>query len=55
MGLELAAGKDGKAVAGQENGVHEVDKWMPCPNLPGCIIVNIGDPLQMWSDGVQHT
>ncbi len=25
---------------------------MPCPPIPGCITVNIGDPLQIWSDGV---
>ena len=38
----MAAGKDGKAVEGQENGYHTVDNWMPCPQLPGTIVVNIG-------------
>ncbi len=30
----------------------QVESWNPCPPLPGCISVNIGDPLQFWSDGV---
>lgn len=51
VGLELAAGKDGKAVVGQASGYHKVDKWVPCPPIPGTIVVNIGDPLQLWSGG----
>ena len=30
----------------------QVERWNPCPPLPGCISVNIGDPLQFWSDGL---
>ena len=30
----------------------QVEKWLPCPPIPGCITINIGDPLQVWSDGV---
>lgn len=30
----------------------QVDKWNDCPSKPGCIIVNIGDTLQYWSDGL---
>ena len=30
----------------------QVERWNPCPPLPGCISVNIGDPLQFWSDGI---
>ena len=30
----------------------QVDKWTDCPPKPGCITVNVGDPLQFWSDGV---
>ena len=30
----------------------QVDRWEPCPSKPGCIIVNIGDMLQYWSDGL---
>ncbi|EIE19386.1 Clavaminate synthase-like protein [Coccomyxa subellipsoidea C-169] len=51
VGLELAAGKDGQAV-GSENGHYTVDKWTDCPPKPGCITVNVGDPLQFWSDGL---
>ena len=25
---------------------------MDCPPKPGCITVNVGDPLQFWSDGL---
>lgn len=52
MGLELAAGTDGAAVEGVTDGLHRVENWTPCPPLPGCITVNIGDPLQLWSDGL---
>ena len=51
-GLELAAGKDGKAVSDSGNGHYAVESWTPCPPMPGCITVNVGDPLQFWSDGV---
>ena len=30
----------------------QVENWLPCPPIPGCITINIGDPLQIWSDGV---
>ena len=30
----------------------QVDKWTDCPPKPGCITVNVGDPLQFWSDGL---
>ena len=30
----------------------QVDKWNDCPSKPSCIIVNIGDALQYWSDGL---
>lgn len=40
MGLELAAGKDGKAV-GSEVGHYTVEKWTDCPPKPGCITVNV--------------
>ncbi|CAK0783804.1 hypothetical protein CVIRNUC_007004 [Coccomyxa viridis] len=50
-GLELAAGKDGKAVDSQQ-GHYQVESWHPCPHIPGCIVVNVGDSLQAWSDGV---
>ncbi|KAK9806096.1 hypothetical protein WJX72_001194 [[Myrmecia] bisecta] len=49
-GLELAAGRDGKAV-NSEAGEYKVDRWTPCPPLPGAITVNVGDPLQFLSDG----
>ena len=52
VGLELAAGADGAAVQGVSDGLHRVENWTPCPPLPGCITVNIGDPLQLWSDGL---
>ncbi len=33
--------------------VHaQVESWHPCPHIPGCIVVNVGDSLQAWSDGV---
>ncbi|CAL5228586.1 g11746 [Coccomyxa viridis] len=51
VGLELAAGKDGKAV-GSEVGQYTVEGWTDCPPKPGCITVNVGDPLQFWSDGL---
>ena len=35
VGLELAAGKDGKAVVGQPSGYYQVDNWIPCPHIPG--------------------
>ena len=41
VGLELAAGRDGKAVAGMSDGVHHVTSWMPCPQLDGCIVINM--------------
>ena len=50
VGLEVAAGRDGKAVRGGLKGHHTVDHWRPWPQIPGTIIVNIGDPLQIWSD-----
>ena len=50
-GLELAAGRDGKAVSGSAEGHFTVNSWTPCPPMPGCITVNIGDPLQFLSDG----
>jgi hypothetical protein len=40
VGLELAAGKDGKAV-GSENGHYMVENWCDCPPKPGCITVNV--------------
>ncbi|KAK9851352.1 hypothetical protein WJX84_007124, partial [Apatococcus fuscideae] len=52
VGLELAAGSDGAAVEGVSDGLHKVENWTQCPPLPGCITVNIGDPLQLWSDGL---
>ena len=30
----------------------QVDRWEPCPSKPGHIIVNVGDMLQYWSDGL---
>jgi hypothetical protein len=33
-------------------GYLQVEAWHPCPHLPGCITVNVGDSLQLWSDGV---
>ena len=30
----------------------QVESWHPCPHIPGCIVVNVGDSLQAWSDGV---
>ena len=30
----------------------QVDNWTDCPPKPGCITVNVGDPLQFWSDGL---
>ena len=33
-------------------GMAQVEAWHPCPHLPGCITVNVGDSLQLWSDGV---
>ncbi|KAK9824317.1 hypothetical protein WJX72_009408 [[Myrmecia] bisecta] len=51
-GLELASGRDGKAATGDTYGCYQVDSWTPCPPIPGCFTVNIGDPLQYWSDGV---
>ncbi|KAK9804928.1 hypothetical protein WJX72_012495 [[Myrmecia] bisecta] len=51
-GLEIAMGKDGKAVTSDTTaGQSMVDKWQPSPPIPGCIIVNIGDTMQYWSDG----
>jgi isopenicillin N synthase-like dioxygenase len=51
-GLEIAMGKDGKAVTSDTTaGQYMVDKWHPTPPVPGCIIVNIGDTMQYWSDG----
>ncbi len=29
-----------------------MDGWTDCPPKPGCITVNVGDPLQFWSDGL---
>jgi isopenicillin N synthase-like dioxygenase len=52
VGLELAAGSDGRAVIGSADGLYTVESWTPCPPLPGCITVNIGDPLQFISDGL---
>ena len=30
----------------------QVEAWHPCPHIPGCITVNIGDALQRFSDGL---
>ena len=30
----------------------QVEAWHPCPHLPGCITVNIGDALMALSGGV---
>jgi isopenicillin N synthase-like dioxygenase len=30
----------------------QVEAWHPCPHIPGCITVNIGDALQAYSDGM---
>lgn len=30
----------------------QVKDWLPCPHNPGCIVVNVGDALQAWSDGI---
>ena len=30
----------------------QVESWHPCPHIPGCIVVNVGDSLQAWSDGI---
>ena len=30
----------------------QVEAWHPCPHIPGCITVNIGDALQIYSDGL---
>ena len=30
----------------------QVEDWHPCPHIPGCITVNIGDALQAYSDGL---
>ena len=30
----------------------QVESWHPCPHIPGCIVINVGDSLQAWSDGV---
>ena len=30
----------------------QVESWQPCPHIPGCIVVNVGDSLQAWSDGI---
>jgi isopenicillin N synthase-like dioxygenase len=30
----------------------QVESWNPCPHIPGCITVNIGDALQAFSDGL---
>ena len=30
----------------------QVNNWTDCPPKPGCITVNVGDPLQFWSDGL---
>ena len=29
----------------------QVQSWHPCPHIPGCIVVNVGDSLQALSDG----
>ncbi len=29
-----------------------MESWHPCPHIPGTIVVNVGDSLQAWSDGV---
>ncbi len=29
-----------------------MEGWTDCPPKPGCITVNVGDPLQFWSDGL---
>lgn len=29
-----------------------MESWHPCPHIPGCIVVNVGDSLQAWSDGI---
>lgn len=52
VGLELAAGKDGKAVDSEQAGYYKIENWVPCPHKPGHIVVNVGDPLQLWSEGV---
>lgn len=30
----------------------QVENWTDCPPKPNCITVNVGDPLQFWSDGL---
>ena len=30
----------------------QVKNWTDCPPKPNCITVNVGDPLQFWSDGL---
>ena len=28
-----------------------MESWHPCPHIPGCMTVNVGDSLQALSDG----
>lgn len=35
VGLEVAAGRHGQAVGGDQSGLYKIDDWMPCPQLPG--------------------
>ncbi|KAF9898785.1 hypothetical protein BX616_003617, partial [Lobosporangium transversale] len=36
----------------QASRTHKDVPWIPAPVIPGAILVNIGDHLQMWTNGL---
>lgn len=58
MGLEIAPGKAVDANPELDkpgnpwNTMPVAREWIPVDPKPGCILVNIGDGLAWWSDGI---
>jgi isopenicillin N synthase-like dioxygenase len=59
VGLEIAPGNETdnadeiiNDVGNIWNSVPLARQWTPLPPKPGCVIVNIGDGLTRWTDGL---
>lgn len=58
MGLEIAPGNEVEEnpelhkVGNAWNTIPVAKEWTPVDAQPGCIVVNIGDGLAWWSDGI---
>ena len=41
----------GQRVTGRGACAWQVDRWVRCDPVPGALVVNVGDLLEIWSDG----